>query len=128
SSWSMRRSRAAVSIPSLDLGARQALAFQGECDVAANVHVWIEREELEHDADLAGGAAVPRDVFARHEDATGRRYFQPGNDPQRRGLSAPGWSEHDEERAVRDREARITHRHESTKSLVQMLELDLRHL
>ena len=43
-----------------DLGARHALRQQREADVLAHVHVRIEREELEHEGDVALAGALAR--------------------------------------------------------------------
>ena len=48
----MRRN-ARVLDARLDLAARHALADQREADVLAHVHVRIEREQLEHEGDVA---------------------------------------------------------------------------
>ena len=46
-----------------DLPPRHALRDQREGDVAAHVQVRIEREELEHEGDVALRGALPGDVF-----------------------------------------------------------------
>jgi len=113
--------------PATDLGARDALAGQRESDVAAYVHVRVEREKLEDEGDVAPRRPPEGDVLAVQKDQTGCRQFQPGDHPQRRRLAAAAWSEHDEELAVLDREGRILDGDEVVESFVEVLDADPRH-
>ena len=100
----MRRSRAVSSTRCLDLGARHALAHKRKADVLAHVHVRVEREELEHEGDVALGCALEGDVLAVEQDFSRGRQLEPGDHPERRRLAAAGGPEHDEELAVLDGE------------------------
>ena len=53
----------------LDLGARVVLALEREADILAHVHVWIEREHLEHEGDVPCRSRQRGDVFAVQQNA-----------------------------------------------------------
>jgi hypothetical protein len=57
----------------VDLAARHTLALERKADVAAHVHVRIQREELEHESDIALRCAFECHVFAAEQDLAGRR-------------------------------------------------------
>ena len=110
-----------------DLGARHALALQREADVLADIHVRVEREELEDEGDVARRGAVEGDVVAAEQDAAGGRQFEAGDHAQRRRLAAARRPEHDEELAVGDGEVRVPHGDEIAEGLVEILDPDLGH-
>ena len=59
-----------------------ALAFQRKADVLAHVHVRIEREQLEHEGDVARRRAPQGDVLAVEQDLPGGRQLEPGDHAQ----------------------------------------------
>ena len=95
-----------------DLLARHALALQRKADVARNIHVRIEREELEDESDVARGGAAEGDVLAIQQDSSLGRQLEAGDHPQGRRLAAARWPQHREKSAVRNREIRTAHRRE----------------
>ena len=105
-----------------DFRRRHALALEREADVPLDVHVRIEREELEDEGDVALGGAVEGDVVAAEEDAAGGRQLEPGDHAERRRLAAARRPEHDEELAVGDGEVRVADRDELAEGLVQILD------
>ena len=110
-----------------DLGRRHALRQQREADVLPDVHVRIEREQLEDEGDVALAGAAHGDVLAVEQDAAAGRQLQPGDHPQRRRLAAARRPEHDEELAVGDDEIGILDRDERSKILLQVFDADLGH-
>ncbi len=100
---------------------------QRERDVAANVQVRVQREQLEHESDVAVRSALEADVLTAEEDLPRGRQLEPGDHAQRRRLAAAGRAEQAEELAIVDREGRVTHRDEVAESLVQVLDADLGH-
>ena len=95
--------------------------------LAAHVHVRIQREELEHEGDVALRRALERHVLAAQQDASRRRQLEAGDHPQRRRLAAARGPEQAEEFAVVHGERRIAHGGEIAERLVQMLDADLGH-
>ena len=110
-----------------DLGAAGALGGQREGQVLAHVHVRVEREELEHEGNVALGRAQVGHVLAIEQDLAGGRDLQAGDHPQRRGLAAARRAEQHEELAVVHRQVGVVHRDEVAKGLVQVLDADLGH-
>jgi hypothetical protein len=96
----------------------------GKVDVLPHVHVRIEREELEHEGDVARRRALEGDVLAAQQDLAGGRQLQPGDHAQRRGLAAARRAEQHEELAVLDGEGGALHGDEVAEALVQLLEDD----
>ncbi len=123
----MRRSLAVSSTRCLELGARHALGQQREADVLAHIHVRIEREELEHEGDVAFAGAAHRDVLAVEQDLAAGRQFEPGDHAKRRRLAAAGRPEHDEELAILDGEGGVLDRDERPEFLAQIFDPDFRH-
>src|SRR6266702_8072995 len=113
--------------PSVALGHTDALAFQGKADIAPDVHVRIERKELEHEGDIARRGAVHRHVLAIEPDGACGRQFQPCNHAQRRRLAAAGRSQQAEELSVLHREAGGLHRMKRAEGFVERLDPDLCH-
>ena len=111
----------------LDLRPRHALRDQRKGDVPAHVHVRIEREQLEHEGDVALRGALPGDVLAAEEDPALGRQLEAGDHAQGRGLAAARGAEQAEELAVLHGEGRVLHRHEVGEGLVQALDADLGH-
>ena len=108
--------------PLVDLAARHALALEWKADVATDVHVRIEREQLEHEADVALGRALERHVVAVEQNLARRWQLEPRDHPQRRRLAAAGWPQEHEELAVRDCERRLAHRDEIAEALLQVVQ------
>ena len=93
----MRRSRAVSSTRLPDLGPRHALRREREADVPAHVHVRVEREQLEHEGDVALAGALEGDVLAVEPDLARGRQLEPGDHAQGRGLAAARGAEQHEE-------------------------------
>ena len=113
--------------PRLDVGARHSLADEREGDVLPDVHVGVEREELEHEGDVALRRALEGDVLPVEQDAPGGRQLQPRNHPKRRRLAAARRAEHDKELAIRDRQVGILDGDEIAELLAEVLDADLGH-
>ena len=94
----MRRSLRRFLDAPLDFRARHPLAEQRKANVLADVHVRIERKELEHESDVALRGALECDILAAKKDAAGGRQLEPGDHAQRRGLAAARGPEQAEER------------------------------
>jgi hypothetical protein len=89
--------------------------------------VRVQREQLEHEGDVALGGAERGHVLAVEQNAPGGRHLKPGNHTQRRGLAAARRAEQDEELTMRDREVGVADRDELVEALLDVLEADLRH-
>ena len=113
--------------PAPAFAARHPVALQGEGDVVEDLHVRIQREELEHERDVAARRALERHVLAVEEDLPGGRQLQPRDHPQRRGLAAPGRAQHDEELPAPDGERGVVHRDELAEALLDVAHSDLGH-
>src|SRR5262249_202410 len=87
----------------------------------------IEREELEHERDIALRRPAEGDVLAVEKDAPGCRKLETGDHPERRRLAATRWSQEAEEFAVADREGRTLDGDEIAEGLVKSVDPDLRH-
>ena len=110
-----------------DFSARHGLTLQREADVAAHVHVRIQREELEHETDVALRCAFERHVLAVEQDFARRRQFQPGDHAQRGRLAATGRPQQHEEISVGDGERGRAHGGEIAEALLQILQSYLGH-
>ena len=77
----MRRSCAVSSTRWRDLRRRHALAEQRKADILPHIHMRIEREQLEHEGDVALGGALEGHVLAAEEDPAGGRQLEPGDHP-----------------------------------------------
>ena len=113
--------------PSPALPARHPVALQGEGDVVEHLHVRVEREELEHERDVAARCAQRRHVLAVEQDLPGGRHLQARDHPQGRRLPAPGRTQHDEELPALDGERGIVHRHEFAEALLDVPHPDVGH-
>ena len=85
------RSAGAAPSPRRCAGSRRAgmpWAAQRKADVPAHVHVRVEREQLEHEGDVALARRAEGDVLAVEADAARGRQLEPGDHPQRRRLAA----------------------------------------
>ena len=111
----------------VDLGPRQALRQQREGDVAAHVHVRVEREHLEHEGDVACRGALVTHVFVTEKDLSRGRQLEARDHAQRGGLAAARRAEQAEELTVAHREARVFHGGEFGEGLVQLLNANLGH-
>ena len=107
--------------------ARHALALQGKGDVVAHRHVRIEREELEHEGDVAPRGPKARHVLAVEQDLARGRQLQARDHPQRRRLAAPRRAQHDEELPALNGERGVVHRHEVVEALLDVPYADLGH-
>ena len=119
--------RAASTTRRSALRRADALAFQGKADVSPDIHVRIEREQLEHEGDIARRCAVHRHVLAVEPNGAGRRQFQSGNHAQRRRLAAAGRPQQAEELAVLHREAGSLDGMEIAEGFVERFDPDLCH-
>ncbi len=113
--------------PLANLVPRHTLALQREADVLPDIHMRIEREQLEHERDVAGGGTVERDVLPVEQDLALGRKLEAGDHAQGGGLAAAGRAEQREERAVVDGEARPFHRGELIERLAKIFDADLSH-
>ncbi len=77
---------------------RHALALERKADVLLDIHVRIEREQLEDEGDVALGSAPEGDVLAVEQNAPAGRQLEAGDHAQRRRLAAPRRSEQRKER------------------------------
>ena len=109
------------------LVAPHALTSQRIGDVRAHVHVRVEREELEHERDVALRRPLEGHVLAAQHNAPGRRQLEPRDHPERRRLAAARGPEQAEEIAVAHGEGRVAHRGEPGEGLVQMLDTNFGH-
>ena len=103
------------------------LAAQRKADILPHIHMRIEREQLEHEGDVALRGAPERHILAVEEDLAGGRQLEPGNHPERRRLAAAGRPEKAEERALGNGEAQFLHRGEVAEHLAQFFDPDLSH-
>ena len=111
----------------LHLAAQHPLRPERIGDIRAHVHVRVEREQLEHERNVALRCALERHVLAAQQDAAGRRQFEPGDHAQRGGLAAAGGPEQAEEVAVGHGERGVAHGGERPERFVQILDADLGH-
>ena len=79
------------------ISARGTPWAQREADVSAHVHVRVEREQLEHEGDVALAGAPEGDVLAIQPDPARGRQLQARDHAQRRGLAAARRTEQHEE-------------------------------
>ena len=93
----MRREPRRLLDARADLVRRDALADQRKADIAADIHVRIEREQLEDEGDVALDAPLEGDVLAAEENLARRRQLEAGDHPQRRRLAAARGTEQTEE-------------------------------
>src|SRR5882757_1432984 len=114
--------------PPVSLRRSDALAFQGKADVPPDVHVRIEREQLEYEGDITCRGAVHRHLLAVEPNRTRRRQFQSRDHAQRCRLAATGRAKQAEELAVLHREARSLDGMKRPEGFVERFDLDLRHL
>ena len=111
-----------------DLVPGHALRHQRKGNVAAHVHVRIEREHLEHEGDVALRCALEAHVLVGQEDLARGRQFESGDHPQRGGLAAARGAEQAEELAVAHGKAGVLDGGEVREGLVQMVDPDFCHL
>ena len=107
--------------------ARHSTALQGEGDVVVDLHVRIQREELEHECDVAARRPQRRHILAVEQDLPRGRELEARDHPQRRRLAASGRTQHDEELPALDRERRIVHGHEFAEAFLQVPDADVGH-
>jgi len=101
--------------PCLNLGALHAHRDQRKGDISPHIHVRIEREELEHESDVASRGALLGNVLACQQNATRGRQFQPRDHAQGGRLAAAGRTEQAEELAILDGKVRVLDRDEMIK-------------
>ena len=101
---SIRSSRAASSTRARISARGTPLHRSGKPMFCAHVHVRVEREQLEHEGDVALARRAGGDVLAVEQDPARGRQFEAGDHAQGRRLAAAGGPEQDEELAVRDGE------------------------
>ncbi len=123
----MRRMRAASATRVATSAPGTPLRLQRERDVRAHVHVRVQREQLEHEGDVALRRALHRHVLAPEMDAALRRQLEAGDHAHGRRLAAARGPEQAEELAVAYREARIAHGDELAEALLQVLDSDIGH-
>ena len=68
--------------PLANVAARHALALQRKADVLRDIHMRIERKQLEHEGNVAGRRAPEGDVLAVEQDASVGRKLEPGDHAQ----------------------------------------------
>jgi hypothetical protein len=108
-----------------DLGRRLPAQREREREVLVHRHVRVERVALEHHGDVASRVRGVGDVARPDVDAARARLLQPGNDPQGRGLAAPGRTDQDHELTARDREVQVGDRSAAAvAALVPLLDPD----
>ena len=90
--------------PLADLAARHALAFERKADVLLDIHMRIEREQLEDEGDVARRRAAEGDVLPVEQDAAAGGKLETGDHAQRRRLAAAGRAEQGKEGPAFDRE------------------------
>ncbi len=66
-----------------------------------------QRIRLEHHADIALNGRLLGHVLAAYEDPALAHMFEPGNQPQRRGLAAAAGAEQGDQRALRNAEGHV---------------------
>src|SRR5882757_10571101 len=113
--------------PPVSLRRADAFAFQGKADVSPDIHVRIEREQLEYEGDITCRGTIHRDLLAVEPNRARRRQFQSRDHAQRCRLAATGRAKQAEELAVLHREARSLDRMKRTEGFVERFDLDLRH-
>src|SRR4029079_8103910 len=104
-----------------------ALAQQGEADIAPHIHMRIEREELEHESDVALRCALEGHILAAEIDAARCRELETGDHAQGRRLAAARGAKQAKEGAVGNGEARFPDRDELAEGLLQFFDTDFRH-
>ena len=123
-----RRVDEAARILRIDLHPRQALRDERKSNVLAHVHVWVQREHLEHEGDVTRRGALETHVFIAEENLPRGRQLQAGDHAQRGRLAAARRAEQAEEVAIVDGEGRVLHRGEFGEGLVQVLNANLGHV
>ena len=113
--------------PSLDVARQHALGSEWKRDIAAHVHVRIQREQLKHEGDVALRCALEGHVLATQQDAARRRQLEARDHPQRRRLAAARRAEQTEEFAVVNGKRRVPHGDKIRERLVEMLDADPGH-
>ena len=111
----------------LGLGLRLAGRPQREGDVLEGGQVRIEREQLEHEGDVA---LARRQILHRlpvDGDVAGVDRLEPGDGAQRRGLAATGGAEQHHELAVGDLEVQLADDVVRAEILLDVAEPDRRH-
>ena len=92
-----------------DLGLLHLRQGERERDVLPHGHVRVERIGLEHHRDVTVLGRLVVHPFAADAQLARRDLLQAGNHVQRRGLSAAGRADQDDELAVGDRDGEIFH-------------------
>ena len=124
----MRRSRAVSSTRSLISRAPMPWHFSGKPMFWPHIHMRIEREQLEHEGDVALGGAPERDVLAVEQDPARGRQLE-----ARRSCAASSSCRSRTGRARQKNAPSSTvkleflHRDEIAEGLVQILDADLGH-
>src|SRR6266566_3440018 len=110
--------------PRVPLGPRHLAHLQPEQDVLGDGEVRKQRVGLEHHGHPAPRRRQPGDVAARDGHRAGIRSFEPGDDAQRRRLSASGRPEQHGQTARLGREAHAFDRRVGTPGLADFRQSD----
>src|SRR5208282_5590064 len=101
--------------------------LEGEGDVAAHAHVWVERIGLEHHSEPPLRRADCGGVLAVDEDLSRRHVLETSDQAQKGRLAAAGRPDEDGELAVLDVEINAVDDVDGAERLPDRLELDAAH-
>src|SRR5712671_27783 len=113
--------------PPLALRTRHPLALEPERDGLAHPHVRVQREQLEHEADISLRGSLVGHILALEQDLAFGRQLKTGDHSQGGGLAAARGAEQHEEFPVAYGKAGFAHRHEVAEALLDALQVDLGH-
>src|SRR5258705_1836582 len=113
--------------PALAFHTRHPLALEWECDVLTHLHVRVQREQLEHEANISLGGSLVGHILAVEQDLTLGRQLKTGDHSQGGGLAAARGAEQHEEFPVAYGKAGFAHGHEIAETLLDALQVDLGH-
>ena len=105
-----------------------ALAEQGIGDVLSHIHMWIEREHLEHESDISLARRFLSNFFTIDIDFAAGWKFKPGHHAQRRRLATARWAKQHEKFAIFNGEGGRLDGIEIAKILAHIFDLNLCHI
>src|SRR6185369_10717523 len=113
--------------PPVDLRLGHSPELQREGHVPVQRPVWIERVALEHHGDVPVLRRQVGDRLAADADVTTGDVLEPGDHPERGGLSAAGGPHEDHELPILDREVHSGHGGHLAEAFLHSAEDDLGH-
>src|SRR3982074_784991 len=113
--------------PPLAFRTRHPLALERERDVLTHLHVRVQREQLEHEADISLRGSLVGYILAVEQDLALGRQLKTGDHSQGGGLAAARGAEQHEEFPIAYGKAGFAHGPEVAEGLLDALQFDLGH-